>query len=276
MDVSKKYGWLKPGVVVGSYEIISTQNAKQLKDKILVKVIQEGLNKTGLVKELSISYLMHYPQLKQKPAKPYYYVKKEKVKIDKDPKSMITNQTILPGSKLVEWKLENNYVVGKCSNSGLIFYLDYEDYDKVKNMHFGSHNYFGGRPYVCYRYVDNDGKQHNCSLLNILGFPYWTRFKNGNHMDFRKENIETTNRTRCNIKNGVTGISYDYKHNVWKSKLRLKPMKEDEHWKEVGICESKDLGECIKVRLESEKEYLDNYYEKSPQWKKELFNVWGI
>ena len=172
------------------------------------------------------------------------------------------------------WKICGDYVIGKCTNTGLIFYLDYEDYLKVKDLPLCSHTVKGGQPYLAYRCVGEEGITTNTSLVKLFELPYWTRFNNGNRFDFRKSNIDTTYRERCNIRNMIPGVWYSPSSKSWKAVINLKYRGGDI----ITLKTSKDLGECIKARLEAEKKYFNKYEgaAKGVAWRQELYDAWGI
>lgn len=176
--------------------------------------------------------------------------------------------------KNCSWKVVDDYVIGKCCNTGLIFYVDYEDYLKIKDIPFCSHTVKGGQPYVCYRHVGENGITENTSLIKYLNLPYWTRFINGNRMDFRRNNIDTTSRDRCNIRNMIPGVWYEPSRLTWRAAINLQPR----GGKRIILKTSKDLGKCIQARLEAEQKYFQGYKgsSKSYRWRKDIYRAWGL
>lgn len=240
MDFYKRYGWIKEGTIIGSYKVLSLEGVKTASDKLKVEVIHNGRIKYKTAYEI-----LQYPTLKEH-------------------NSNWGKQ--LGPVKLNEWEIKGDYVIGKCTNNNLIFYLDYEDYLKVKDIPLSAHIPWGGRPYVAYRH-HIDHKQQNDALLSILGLPYWTRFKNGNHMDFRKQNIDTTTKDRCNIMNRVVGVNYNKEKKSWVAKMLIGDKRE-------VICISKDLGECIRKRFEAELKYYD--HSRFQQYKVDIIKELGL
>ena len=186
----------------------------------------------------------------------------------------ILSGTEVKHRKTCSWKVVGDYVIGKCCNTGLIFYVDYTDYLKIKDIPFCSHTVKGGQPYVCYRHVGENGITENTSLIKYLNLPYWTRFINGNRMDFRRSNIDTTSRDRCNIRNMVPGVWYEPSKLSWRAAINLQPR----GGKLITLKTSKDLGKCIQARLEAEQKYFDGYKGTSHcyPWRQELYTAWGL
>ena len=170
--------------------------------------------------------------------------------------------------KYNEYDLSGEYGVGYCSNNGMPFYFDLEDYDKIKNHCWYDANV--GNRYHSATAWDSETKQYIRMHWLLAGKNY--DHANRNSMDNRKENLRPATplenaRNKSKLrrnKSGIIGVSWDKSRNKWVASIFDKGKRID-----LGRFEKKD--DAIRKRLQAEAEY---YKEFAPQ--QHLFEEYNI
>lgn len=158
------------------------------------------------------------------------------------------------------------YRIGLTSNTNREFYVDVDDYDKVKDYCWCE--YLVQKRYSTLR-TNKDGKYIN--MHQLLGF------KNYDHIDRNELNNRKNNLRYCterqnhmnrslnrNNTSGVTGVSWDTAHSRWMAQIGV-----NGKYIKLGTFKNKD--DAIICRLKAEVKY---YGEFAPQ--KHLFEQYGI
>lgn len=144
---------------------------------------------------------------------------------------------------------KENYVEGRLKD-GNIFYIDYEDFEKVSEQQW---------------WIDKGYAKRGNQLMHrfVLGLGKADRYKievdhiNRNRLDNRKSNLRIITRTentmnKSDYKNntsGVKGVKWNKKLNKWQVQISYKG-------KRIHLGVFSDLEEAKKVRLEAEKKYF--------------------
>lgn len=181
-------------------------------------------------------------------------------------------KSIEANKKYNEWMDEilsdehGEYRIGLTSNTHKEFYIDVEDYEKVKDYCWCE--YLVQKRYSTLR-TNKDGKYIN--MHQLLGF------KNYDHIDRNELNNRKYNLRVCteqqnhmnrslnrNNTSGITGVSWDKTYSRWKAQIGLNK-------KYIKLGAFKEKKDAIICRLKAEAEY---YGEFAPQ--KHLFEEHGI
>ena len=163
----------------------------------------------------------------------------------------------------------DNYVVGYTSNTNKEFYIDLEDYNKIKDYCWLEHDGYihtrarfnnKNKDIRLHRFImglTNDGSQHHIKVDH----------KNHNTFDNRKKNLRiTTNQENCfnhrthkNNTSGHSGISFRKDTNKWRVRL----------WINNGQCVNlgsfTEYDEALKVRKEAEEKYFGDFRYKEEE-----------
>ena len=157
------------------------------------------------------------------------------------------------------YDLLGEYGIGYTSK-GKEFYFDLEDYDKIKNYCW----YINNKGYVSCTITKNKISTHILMHKIIMDSPNDEDVDhiNGIHTrnDNRKINLRkcTHQMNMCNYSkpknntSGVTGVSWDKTHLVWKSYIT--------YWsKRINLGNYKNFDDAVKARLLAEKKYFGEY-----------------
>lgn len=184
--------------------------------------------------------------------------------LQKEKASNIFHKTNLYSEKLSDEHGE--YYIGYTNNTNKEFYVDADDFDKVKDL--------------CWTETINRNKFHQLTTTNndgktiamhiLLGFK-WYDHSDRNQLNNRKYNLRQCSRqennrnksVRSNNKSGVTGVSFDKRRNKWNVELS------DGNFRFRKAFNNFD--DAVKARLEAEMRYFGEF---APQ--KHLFNQYGV
>lgn len=188
-------------------------------------------------------------------------IKKEQKEAEKQRKRELAH-----GNK---YEFHANYVIGYTHNNNTPFYIDVEDYEKVKPFTWYDRNTNGVKTIATN--IKIDGKTHSVVMHVFLGYKYHDHINN-NELDNRKANLRPcthhqnmfNKKIQKDNKYGISGIGYIQKTNKWIAKIGYQ-------YKNIrlGIFDTKE--EAIVARLKAEKEYFGEF---APQ--KQLFSQYGI
>lgn len=159
--------------------------------------------------------------------------------------------------QLTKAKIENNYekidnyIIGYTSNTNIAFYIDEEDYDKVKKRCWLEDK----KGYIYTRMNNKIVKLHRY-IMEMTDSEIQIDHKDRNKKNNRKYNLRpcTNEQNACNkdtIKNnksGFRGVFFKTDKNKWQVKIRQKFIK---------YCDSYE--EAVQVRLQAEKEYFGDF-----------------
>lgn len=158
------------------------------------------------------------------------------------------------------------YYIGYATNTNNPFYVDEDDFDKVKNCCWTESVVANGFHKIT---TNHNGK--TTPMHKFLGY------KNYDHIDRNELNNRKYNLRPCSISqnamnrtrrsdntSGIIGVSFHIKTQTWHARISI-----DKKEKTLGYFESK--AEAIKARLVAEKEH---YGEFAPQ--QHLFEQYGI
>lgn len=171
--------------------------------------------------------------------------------------------------KYNDYRIDGDVVIGKCSNSDDEFYVDLEDFDKIKDISWSLH-------------INNHGfKKLNGTMLNTyetVSMHAYLGYKNYDHIDrnelnncksnLRPATVEENARNhslRKDNKSGFSGVWWDTESNKW-----LAYIKADGKMKKLGRFVNKT--DAIIARLYAEIQYYGTEF--APQ--RHLFEEYGI
>ena len=154
------------------------------------------------------------------------------------------------------FEFKDGYIVGWASNTNNPFYLDYEDWDKVKNRSW--HEDHSKNGYIATSI--GSGKKEYLHKL-IMGKDGIVDHKNRNRLDNRRQNLRlvTKQENACNRSihknnnSGKSGVSWNKNAKKWEAKLRFKG-------KVYGRKYFEELEEAVKHREKLEDIYLKDIY----------------
>ena len=173
--------------------------------------------------------------------------------------------------KVNTYNLSGDYCIGYTSK-GEEFYFDLEDYDKIKDYCWMINN----RGYVEYSLRKNKIAKHILMHKVIMDSPDEEDVDHINgkksRNDNRKQNLRKCSHqmNMCNYtkpKNntsGVTGVSYDKTHNVWKSYITYQN-------KRINLGSFNNFYDAVKTRLLAEQKYFGEYSSQ-----KDLYEQYGL
>ena len=167
-----------------------------------------------------------------------------------------------------KYDLTGPYGIGFCNNTGMPFYFDLDDYEKIKNYgwyEFRVDSYSTVRAYI-------PELHKKVSLGQFIGGS-WRDHKNRNPLDNRKENLREVaprenaiNRTKqCNNTSGFVGVYWHKKNNKWMAAIKL-------HGKLINLGLFSDKVDAICARLSAELKYFGEEF--APQ--RHLFKEYDI
>ena len=188
-------------------------------------------------------------------------IKRERKEADKQRKRELSH-----GNK---YEFHENYVIGYTHNNNTPFYVDIEDYEKVKPFTWYDRN--TGSTKTIATSMKVDGKIHSVVMHVFLGYKYHDHINN-NELDNRKANLRPcthhqnmfNKKVQKDNKYGISGIGYIQKTNRWIAKIGY-------HYKNIHLGTFDTKEEAIVARLKAEKEYFGEF---APQ--KHLFSKYGI
>lgn len=168
-----------------------------------------------------------------------------------------------------KYELHENYVVGYTHNNNTPFYVDIEDYEKIKPFTWYDRNTNGVRTIATSMKID--GKTHSVVMHVFLGYKHHDHINN-NELDNRKANLRQcthhqnmfNKKVAKDNKYGISGIRYIEKTHKWTAEIGY-------HYKTIRLGTFDTKEEAIIARLKAEKEY---YKEFAPQ--QHLFSQYGI
>lgn len=173
--------------------------------------------------------------------------------------------------KYNRYEFVDDYVIGYTTNHNLPFYVDLDDYEKIKDICWIDFKR-GNMITLQAAYIKTpEGVKNGVTMHRYLGY------KNYDHIDRNELNNRKSNLRPCtplensrnkNIlrsnKSGFIGVWWDCRRNKWEAYIKVDGKK-----KHLGRFADKD--NAIKTRLKAEKEY---YKEFAPQ--RHLFDEYGI
>lgn len=157
-------------------------------------------------------------------------------------------------TRVNEYEIQGNCVI-MYTSKGEPFYVDIEDYDKVKDIYW----HIDKDGYVKGKYNGSDVRIHrvimgypDCSVDHIHG----EQSRNDN----RKENLRlaTVSQNAMNIglktnnTSGYTGVSWDKSKNKWKAQIGINN-------KMINLGRFSNLEDAIYARQEAEKKYFGEW-----------------
>lgn len=173
--------------------------------------------------------------------------------------------------KYNKYEFFEDYVIGYTSNHNLPFYVDLDDYEKIKDVCWIDFTR-GGMTVLLGTTVKTDsGTKAGVPMHRFLGY------KNYDHIDRNELNNRKSNLRPCTAlensrnksllksnKSGVAGVWWDPKRSKWEVSIVIKRIK-----KHLGRFDDKE--EATIARLKAEKEYFGEF---APQ--RHLFAQYGI
>lgn len=171
--------------------------------------------------------------------------------------------------KYNEYRIDGDVVIGKCSNSDDEFYVDLDDFDKIKNISWSLH-------------INSNGfKKLNGTMPNTyeaVAMHTYLGYQNYDHIDrnelnncksnLRKATLEENARNhslRKDNKSGFSGVCWDKEENKWMAYIN-----KNKKMKKLGrFTDKKD---AIIARLKAEIEYYGPEF--APQ--RHLFEKYNI
>lgn len=182
-----------------------------------------------------------------------------------------TKQLIsLAKKKQNKYDFFDEYIIGYTRN-GYEFYIDLDDYDKVKNYCWHKHQ--DGYLRTRYdHYKDEKGKNHNKYILmhNLIirgldekDYSYEIDHINGKPNDNRKENLRkvTHEQNMKNVKiannntSGYKGVYYNKRERKWKAMININN-------KQIHLGTFMTKEEAVEARMKAENEYYGNFVRK--------------
>lgn len=159
------------------------------------------------------------------------------------------------------------YRIGYTTNTNKEFYVDVEDFDKVKYYCWSEDAYDGFSNLIAHII----GTNKKISMHALLGFKYYDHIDrnqlNNRKYNLRKATQKENSRNRTKQKNntsGFTGVSWHKRQQQWFAYIKF-----DKKLKYLGYFDNKK--DAIIARLEAEKEYFGEF---APQ--RHLFEQYGI
>jgi len=160
-----------------------------------------------------------------------------------------------------------DYVIGISGNTDDLFYVDLDDYEKIKHIYWRvriKHNMK-----ILFGY--NPENRKTVTMHGYLGFKYYDHIDR-NELNNRKNNLRkatsmenSRNRsTYSSNKSGVTGVYWDKQTNKWMVQIKVNK-------KGITIGRFADKDDAIRARLEAEVKYFGEF---APQ--KYLYGQYGI
>lgn len=159
------------------------------------------------------------------------------------------------------------YYVGYTNNTKNMFYVDADDFDKIKNYCWTEYCPKNNGTHTLKAYIDGN----NVRMHTFLGYAHYDHIDR-NELNNRKYNLrkctkKDNNRNRSlpsNNTSGAMGVNWERRRNKWRSRIVV-----DEKEIYLGTFQNKE--DAIKARLKAEAKY---YGEFAPQ--RYLFEQYGI
>ena len=160
-----------------------------------------------------------------------------------------------------------DYYIGYCSNTNNEFYVDADDFDKIKDLCWNEHRPNGR---FCTLIAFDTSTKKNIKMHQILGFKEYDHVDR-NELNNRKYNLRLCTRQenivnkskRIDNTSGVIGVSFNKQTNKWSSELSY----EGTRWRKTF----NNFYDAVKARLEAEVKYFGDF---APQ--KHLYEQYGI
>lgn len=157
-----------------------------------------------------------------------------------------------------------DYYIGYCSNTGREFYVDYDDYDKIKGHCWYEHVHGGISK------IESRVGNKVVSMHSFLGFKYYDH-KDRNELNNRKHNLRLATQQENNFNksvrsdnnSGITGVNWSKKCKKWYVQLQANGKRYTKYFD--------DFDESVKHRLLLELTYYGKF---APQ--RHLFQEYGI
>lgn len=164
--------------------------------------------------------------------------------------------------------VNGSYYIGYTTNTNSKFYIDEDDYDKIKDYCWmESVNQTNG---IHHLRATIKGKSY---LMHIfLGYKYYDH-EDRNELNNRKYNLRkctpsqnSMNRNRqSNNTSGIIGVSWDKKSNKWHARIKI-----DGKTRHLGYFV--DKRDAIIVRLKAEQEYFKEFAPQKHLYEQYLIN----
>jgi len=170
--------------------------------------------------------------------------------------------------KLNDYEIVDDYVIGKTSNRGTLFYVDFDDFDKIKNYTWALHHT---------GYIATHDDNHDWMMLHKLVMDDLENNYDIDHIkteakyDCRKSNLRIVTRSQNNSNkviqknntSGVTGVHWDKSKNAWVAQIKKDKV-------QYHLIQTKDFNEAVRVRKEAEQRMFGNYsYDASQEIAKQ-------
>ena len=159
------------------------------------------------------------------------------------------------------------YRIGYTTNTNKKFYVDVEDYNKVKDFCW-SEDFYDGFSNLIAHIVGTNRKISMHALLGFYNYDHADRNQlNNRRHNLRKANAKENARNRTRQKNntsGFVGVSWHKRVQQWSAYIKY-----DNKLRHLGYFDNKI--DAIKVRLKAEKECFGEF---APQ--RDLFEKYGI
>lgn len=169
-------------------------------------------------------------------------------------------------AKTNNYDFYDGYVVGHCSNCDDVFYVDIEDYEKIKNYCWLKHKTNG---YIISNTYKINGKKKEIKLHRLIMDAKdgdIIDHINGQKTDNRKSNLRfcnayqngmnSTNKTK-NI-SGQKGVYYIKRDDSWLADISV-------NGKRIRLGQRKNLKEAIKLRKDAEEKYYGEFRRKEQE-----------
>ena len=160
-----------------------------------------------------------------------------------------------------------SYYIGYCSNTNKQFYVDADDFDKVKDLCWSEHH---PKENFSTLIAFNTSTKKKVKMHQLLGFNGYDHIDR-NELNNRKYNLRLCTQQenivnkskRSDNTSGVTGVSWNKQLNKWYAELSY----EGARWRKCFD----NFDDAVKARLEAEVQYFGDF---APQ--KHLFEQYEI
>lgn len=162
--------------------------------------------------------------------------------------------------KYNQYYFVDNYVIGVTNNTGVEFFIDYEDYPKVCNYTWNEKT---GQGYIVANYNHTKVSLHRL-LFDDLNNSNMIDHINRNKKDNRKKNLRIVNNSQNQMNrdkpkqntSGVKGVYWHKSKEKWQANIQI-----NNKLIYLGIFDSKQ--DAIEARKKAEKKYFNeyNYYQ---------------
>lgn len=159
------------------------------------------------------------------------------------------------------------YYIGYTTNTNQPFYIDAEDYNKVKD-----HCWCEVESNGVTKVVSRFGKKV-LSLHQFLGFGYYDHIDrnelNNRHYNFRPCTYSQNSMNRglqSNNTSGITGVTWDKQHLKWKAQIKIDR-------KQINIGLFSDKEDAIRARLQAEVKYFGDFAPQNHLFEQYKINI---